>query len=76
MQVVQDLLDEAEAESRGVQSAIEENHLELFDDLDVSDEDRAEIRHDNSLLEVEFRHWCKLYASRCKEKQIVEKDIA
>ena len=69
--VVQGLMDEAEVESSRCERETERCNQELaIDDerMELTDEQRRELYSQVRTLEVEFAHWCRLFASRSQER--------
>lgn len=70
--VVQALLDEAEVESsRCEQESVRCNRELLLDDdrMLLNEEQRADLNTEVRRLEVEFAHWCRLFATRSQERR-------
>lgn len=71
MLVVQALVNEAEVESLRCEQETERCNQELIQDderMDLTEEKRTELYTDVKRLEVEFAHWCRLFASRSQER--------
>jgi hypothetical protein len=69
--VVQALMDEAEVESSRCEQETERCNTELaIDDerMELTDDQRRALYANVRTLEVEFAHWCRLFASRSQER--------
>ena len=76
--VVQDMMLEAEAESQRCERDIEMCNEELIADDemgDLRDDERVDIFNEIRALEVEFAHWCRLYAIRAQEKHDTKRNL-
>ena len=76
--VCQGLTDEAESESARCENDIEICNKELADDdenLEMTDEERNDVLREIKVLEVEFSHWCKLFATRTQEKKDIKEGL-
>ena len=70
--VVQALMDEAEVESSRCERETERCNTELsMDDerMELTDDQRRSLYAEVRALEVEFAHWCRLFASRSLERK-------
>ena len=75
LHVVQALMDEAEAESSKCESEIEQCNDELAEDderMEYTEDERNDIFGEIRTLEVEFAHWCRLFATRAQEKKDIK----
>ncbi|KAJ1455056.1 hypothetical protein M885DRAFT_520998 [Pelagophyceae sp. CCMP2097] len=72
--VVGALLDEAEVESARCEAETERCNTEVaLDDerMELRDEQRKQLFAEIRTLEVEYAHWCRLFASRSEERRDV-----
>ena len=73
--VCQGLIEEAESESSRCESDIEMCNTELAEDdeiMEMTEEERNDVFREIKILEVEFSHWCKLFATRTQEKKDIK----
>ncbi|GMH66094.1 hypothetical protein TL16_g04355 [Triparma laevis f. inornata] len=76
--VCQGLTDEAESESARCESDIEICNNELAEDdenMEFTEEERNDVFREIKVLEVEFAHWCKLFATRTQEKKDIKEGL-
>ena len=76
--VCQGLIDEAESESARCEADIEMCNNELAEDdeiMEMGEEERNDIFREIKVLEVEFAHWCKLFATRQQEKKDIKEGL-
>ena len=72
--VVQALIDEADVESSRCERETQRCHQELLLDderMELTEDQRMELFTEVRTLEVEFAHWCRLYATRSQERKDV-----
>ncbi|GMH74329.1 hypothetical protein TrST_g7101 [Triparma strigata] len=76
--VCQGLTEEAESESARCESDIEICNNELAEDdenMEFTEEERNDVFREIKVLEVEFAHWCKLFATRTQEKKDIKEGL-
>ena len=76
--VCQALTEEAESESSRCESDIEMCNAELAEDdeiMEMTEEERNDVFREIKVLEVEFAHWCKLFATRTQEKKDIKEGL-